>query len=210
MTHRRPLCARQHGDQIDRPALDGHYVCESCRDHVERCLAELPPLHRELESALIPTTPEGPRTSGGGEISLPIALHVAAVRYDIEDYARQLAAWIADQRGHTPPDDITVAACCAWLARHVAWITARDNAAEVVDALDALRARGLHALKPSGRRRFDLPDDRGACPAGDCDGRLTVTLNGPRSALACDLDETHRYPVDQWLDLGRDVHRQAA
>jgi hypothetical protein len=204
------LCTRIHGDGYDRPAADGLALCWSCITRMERALAEMPALYADLAHALVPRRGDAPRITGGDTTSLPINLAAAATRHDIDTYTRGLAAWVAAERGHHPPA-LGVSATCAWLTRHIEWIAAQPEAAEVADWLGDLRGRALAVISPTGRRHFTVHGDEATCLEDGCEGRLVATLDGIHSVLRCDLHpEVHVYPISEWLAFGRRLHQGSA
>lgn len=203
------LCTRIHHDGYERPSADGLTLCWSCTYRLEQALAEMPALYSDLADALTPRRGDAPRITGGDKASLPINLAAAAARHDITTYTRGLAAWVAYERGHHPPEP-AVTEVCTWLTRHATWIAAQEEAADIADWIGDLRGRALGVISPTGRRRFTLHGDGTNCLQEECDGRLVATLDGIHSTLRCDLNPGHEYPISEWLTLGRRLHADAS
>ncbi|UQX03429.1 hypothetical protein [Streptomyces sp. RerS4] len=186
------------------PSTHGSRLCRSCRQRLAEDLALLPELYSACEQVLggASRLPGHQKTTGGNARNMPFNTDAADVRADI---LAVLGAWtslvVEERPAAAPPRD--VAARSAFLARHVAWLSAHAAVGEATAELAALvrRARRLSGGDTWHRVRV------GACVREGCAGELTATLPAPGSALVpqvwCSLDEAHRWQTREWTRLGQ-------
>lgn len=111
---------------------------------------------------------------------------------------------------------------CRFVARSRDWLAAHDKADEHAVALRELATGApFRVAFPGGVRKFVLPGMGGdqylACPeeaeAEPCPGVLWTILRRDGeylpSQIACNHDETHQWPIREWMRLGRRLMRQA-
>lgn len=212
LTERADLCVAIHRDDRDRRALDGLYLCQSCRDHLERLIAEMPARYTELGHALAGgTSGGGQRVSGSASEPLPINPAAADHRAQI---AGVLASWcrlVADERGIRPPSGPEVTLTAPWLTVHVDWCAGNRWVDEMLEEMrkTAGRARGLidpDRRLPTGERCRTVDDD-----GGRCDGAIVFIQGGDEQWSArcseCGPQEAAPYLHDglsgRWVTIER-------
>jgi len=220
------LCVTDHGDD-DRRALPGLRLCPSCRDHLERDIAELPSLYIGLERVLATTGQAGQRVSGSSSEPLPINPAVADTRHQIAHDLTMWCVYVADARGLTlPVDHITDRrgktraaftepdVTAPWLVAHVDWLAAQpDTAEECPGAMRELAGRARALMQPSGARRIEIGPCRESGEGGACPGTLWATVRAEGDVRPSEIYCGHcefTKPPSEWLRFGREYQRQQA
>ncbi len=141
----------------DKPSGDG-ILCRDCLKTLERVLAEIPWLLRELDIAEAKESkfsPSGDKvTTIGGSVPMPIDLSAVDARKDLHD---KLTLWTADLSRsasitalahHTPTN------ASAWLLRHIERIRTFDAASDLMEELCACRATAKYVIDRPAERRY--------------------------------------------------------
>ena len=143
-------------------------------------------------------------------------------------------AWPVDRRvAERPPGfigpmpllavpTVRLPALCRFVARSRDWLAAHDRADIHAAQLRELAVgQAFRVAFPGGVRRFVLPGMGGNqylhCPEdvedGPCPGVLWTILRRDGdylpSHITCNHDETHTWPIREWMRLGRRLMRQA-
>lgn len=218
----RPLCVLWHKPEADgttrpRVAKDGLACCYGCYERLTRDLRDLQTLDADLVLAHGLKGPEHERTSGGEvEAALPIQEHIAELRTEI---AATLACWakvVVDEHNIRPPDSTYVPTLAAFLLIHIDWVASQPFVVDYDREVRSLRGRAFGKAFPIHRRQFpvgvcpivDIADDGDTAP---CIGTVFAVLHDADSllpaSLKCDYDPEHLWAADQWLRLGRMIHR---
>lgn len=210
MTTTPVLCPAQHRDDAPRRAADGLVLCTSCRDRLERHLAELPALHRACERMLVPSG----RANGAGPVSGTTEPSWAVS--DAPAHAREvirveLVAWtrVVLEEGPwqvAPPDTLTGMA--AWLILRTDWMAARPWADEVARTIADTRNEAWRAAYPNPIKRVRV----GECPEPGCEGELHAVVRDQDDLLPatilCDVagrdpEDPHEWTPEEWRELRR-------
>lgn len=213
---------------LPRRAADTLMLCPVHRDKLERQMAELPALHDELVNALTRSGSAG----DGKRRSTGIALDDDTVKAR-DHILMWLWSWtriVMEERGLYGPTVETPSAVATWLIQHVDWLAAKPYADEVSKNLADTWTEAMIARQANRTRRIELrlpdgtlagclaPAEGPRLPgAGEplCCGTLTALLRPADGLLpheiVCDGDDTHRWPADEWVALGkRQVRRMDA
>lgn len=190
-----PACILTHRNEPDRPrrAANG-YVCAGHRAKVERLIAEMPAVYDELGSFLTSSERREPDGHGKGHsTSTGVALNEKIIEAcsEINNELVRLCHHVSYERGTSYPDTRligqpeAVARLATWLTTQVDWLCDQPNIDETHQYLDALARDCDWLTKPSGRRRFDVPDaicraalscDVSTREVNRCEGQLVATL----------------------------------
>lgn len=206
------ICPIPHRHDSERPRSASHgFICRGCHHRLERALAELPGLFDELVHALAPGRIIGARITGTPDHALPINPAVAEHRKDI---AGKLSSWcqlVIDERGvTTAPDNDRPVNTAPWLLIHLDWLEQHDEVETFAAEVFELSSKAFSLAFPSGARRIKL----GECVEPDCPGTLSAVVRDTDDLLPsrvwCDVDESHEWPADKWISLGRQLHEGAA
>ncbi|HEX8627079.1 MAG TPA: hypothetical protein VF755_02780 [Catenuloplanes sp.] len=200
-----PRCATDPdtGDLAPRAAAPGLRLCWPCRDWLAAHLDELPAWYAELETMLTPAAAAaGEKVSGSTSPGLPINPVTVAARDDIATILISWADLVIDKRGGTPPPR-TVDAVAGYLRGCVDWLAAYPAAGDTCDEVAELVHTARRAAYPNPARRITV----GECATGECPGTMTAVLRDPDnprpSAIYCDTEPAHEWPVAQWITLRR-------
>jgi len=212
-----PSCAARGKHQSDcgsedcrgclpRRAADGLRLCVLHTDLIAEDARSVAELHAALADRLASSGLPGERTSGTRDPGLKLNDAAVEARVLIR---HTLVSWtylIAEERGVALPVD-TTAAVAAFVARHAPWLAAHSEAGSVSDELRDLVRHAYPIAYPSGTRIFDVA----GCPTEGCAGTLRAILRRTDSllptAVSCDADDTHSWPADKWLTLGRQIRK---
>jgi hypothetical protein len=194
------LCVTPHDP--DRRALPTLRLCGSCRDHLERLLAEMPALYADLGRALATTGSGGQRVSGTAAEPLPINPAVAEHRHQIQHDLVWWVVYVAQTRGIALPARSEPAVTAAWLTTHVEWLAAdRAAAEECLPVMRALAGRARGLLDPD-RRLHTGERCRVVAEEGErCEGTIAMVLgadDGWRARCShCGTQEAAAYLHDK-------------
>jgi hypothetical protein len=158
-----------------------------------------PTLDTWLGHHVAPGTGGGVKVSGSREAPVPVRLevidHAAHLRHVLTSWA-----WlIAEHRGLTYLERVTVADLAVWLGRHVAWAAGQGWIGDMCDELAGLR-RTAHGLAPW---QVQVDYLTGPCPS--CDLRALARVAG-ETYIECDL----RLGGCSGLWTDQEYHRQVA
>lgn len=193
-----------------RSAADGLRLCWPHRDRIEQDAKRAALVYDELEYVLVPPGQAQVLTSGTREIGLRLNPRAIASRTGI---VAVLAAWsklIAEERGIVPPAG-EVSAMSAFVAAHATWLSAYPAADDCVDELRELaHGEPWRVAHPSGTRVEVFSDCPGLAGEG-CPGMLRTIIRHRdakrASEIVCDVDALHRWPVQEWVNLGVQLER---
>lgn len=213
-----------------RLAADGLNLCGPHRDWLPQDATKAAELYVELTSVLAGSGHPGEKTSGTPERGAKLNPRAVEARHTIRAVLSSWCRLIAEERGIHPPKrrvvkllpmdfigpaplvwtvDDTPAAMGAYLARHADWLAAHPAASEVSEELHDLVTLAHPIAYPTGARVFPV----GPCLHHGCEGTIKAILRRVDSllpsSLVCDVDDTHTWPADQWLTLGRRLKRAA-
>lgn len=163
------------GLMCDKPSGDG-ILCRDCLKVLERVLAEVPWLLRELDVAEAKESkfsPSGDKvTTIGGSLPMPIDLSAVDARNDMRD---KLVLWVADlsRSKHVAAlvyySPITAS---AWLLRHLERIRVFDAAGDLMEEICACRAAARYVIDRPAERRY-LGECGATMPIPELDGELS-------------------------------------
>lgn len=216
------LCPLPHRNDPDRPrrARRG-LICEGhFRGLTERLADDLPILALEVEESLVRSSTPGPKVSGTREAPLP---YVEAASAALRAARSVLACWAVEVLDEHPdglhPPAPTINALCAFLGRHLEWISAQDWIGELHRELGEIRATllGAQAIKRTRLVVLGPCNERVACDVAThelvtCTGELRArvhttddTLPGTISCTGCKTE----HPSSTWRALSRRLLRGA-
>lgn len=211
-----------------RPSPDT-YLCPRCADHLEKLLAELPALLRDLEVTISRQANAGrPEQTQRGKPG-------TTVLYDPGDHASRLAdearmglsTWVrhlCEQRGYPQPYLMTARSMAVWLTSHVSAIAADEAAGDCYARMQELRhaisraidnlAKVLAGQCTATIKALDLAVHGADLAVGylerPCDAILR-TRHGDRM-IRCDECGTEYDAVEVWvanLERAREQHLTA-
>lgn len=201
---------------LPRQAADGLYLCE-IHDRVigEDALVtalRYTDLGRILTggSQALGDIVSGTKTSVGLELNE----RAAEMRAIIKHRLVAIVKMISEERGLPLPAD-RVPDLARYIAKHSRWLAAHSAAGDISDELAETASEAFHIAHPTGARRYQLKDPDGQavkCPESvddgeACPGSLWTILRRTDSLLpselACDHDNDHYVPADQWMTFGR-------
>lgn len=196
---------RQRCESCKRPFRDAR-LCWTCTDRLERRIAELPALDRELEIAETRQTALGPTSEGrAAETAVVFNPGAAVVRLE---FTATIVAWAKDWHTFTGPP--TVEGCSRVLLRSVPKIRQHETAAQLFDEIDYCSRRAWSAIDlPADRTRVKVSD----CLTVGCPGELWAHIPveeynpddpGTHATIGCDQCDTV-YPTGQWYHLGKRI-----
>lgn len=188
-----PDCAHPKTGTPDIPA-DGLLICNHHHRWAVRHLAQLPGLDADLVTASVRTHRAGDNvgyTKNGQAAGTGIVLdeHVIEAKDALRENLTRIVAFIAHERGTTPPTSGDTATVAAWIGRHTEWLSANPVAAPwwpvtVRQARDTARARA-YPTAPDGVLLGHCPEppDETDIPCGgpvryapsDYNGHATAT-----------------------------------
>lgn len=150
----------------DHPAPDTT-ICRACTWRTRQRLLDIPGLCAELDTTTakqnVTGTDLGRRSA---DIPLPLNIHAAAARHDLDTLLRHWATTIT-RNGAPRPTDTTTTGLAAHLAHHATHLAAHPDAGTLVDDLTTTTSAALRAI--------DIADIRwyaGPCPTQNCDTDL--------------------------------------
>lgn len=198
--HEPPCPSKQHSGDARPPRVDaGRTVCAACRSRVEEDLVELPGLY-ELCAYMLDLRRHHLRERVSGHRPRGIVLNdtVVTIRSDILGVLASWCALVANERGVTGPDELSIRRLSSFLAIHLTWLTEHPSAPDLVDELAELRRSADEVLRPSAGHSMEL----GRCARPGC-GRV-VRAEGhaegePPHQVRCEAG--HVWTPDQWLQL---------
>jgi hypothetical protein len=194
---------------------------------------QLADLYDEIGLRLAGSASAGEKTSGTRNPGLALDDRAVEMRDEIKAVLTSWASMICEERGWTPPaDDIVHVA--AVVVRAAPWLAAHGAAADASSELRDLVRRAYSVAYPSGSRVFEVagcpmhafvgearhclrcghPAEHGMHVQHDCDGKIRAIVRRTDSllpsSLECDTDESHTWPADRWLTLGRELRKKEA
>lgn len=193
-----PVCptTRHDGDTHPPRVAPGRMICAECRDQVEEDLVELPGLY-ELCAHMLDPRRQHIRERVSGYRPRGIVLNDAAVTIRT-DILGELASWcalVANERGVSGPDELSIRRLTSFLAVHLDWLTEHPSAPDLADELAELaRSAGEVLLRPSAGHSLEV----GRCAHPGCD-RLVRAECEPSYQVSC--EGGHVWTPDQWLLL---------
>ncbi len=196
-----PMCpSSRHDGESDPPRVAaGRMICLDCRDRVEEDLIELPGLY-ELCAYMLDLRRHHLRERVSGHRPRGIALNeaVVTIRSDILGVLASWCALVANERGVTGPDELSIRRLTTFLSIHLNWLTEHPSAPDLVDELVELSRTASEALRPSAGHSLEL----GRCARPGCDRAVRAEGHAegePPYQVSCDAG--HVWTPDQWLLL---------
>lgn len=209
------VCLSTHRTDPDRPrrAADGLRLCYGCISGMRRHLADLPVLYADVVASMPASrTADAAPVSGSREPGLPVNLAAGELRSQIEYDLYYWAQRVATDRGMRLPTSGRVVVVCDWLGRHVDWLAARQEAAEVRGVLVELTSHALRVIDPA-RPSLILGPCAETVDGEPCEGTLRASVldvDDPRpSKIWCDACTLELTP-EQWYRFGRRYHARMA
>lgn len=186
-----------------RPAVPGLRLCADCRRRLRSDLVELPALHSDCESALVPRrNPTGPRVTGSrGSTGIVLDDDALAARSAITELLASWSALVADERSVGRPARRDPRGLTAFLVTHFDWLLAHSAAGDFAEETSRTAAQARRLTCGAPALRLDL----GECVLPDCGAAMTTAPpsrggGGPRSfEVRCGAG--HSWPPHQWLRL---------
>ena len=163
-------------------------------------LDELPELYRRSELALTPPRP-GPveRVSGGLPGGITLDEDVVSARADVLSVLASWAGLVAvGPARRDAPARHAVPELCAYLVRHLDWLTGREGAGDLVAEIDALH-RALDQVDGQTREHARV---LGICLVPGCGAEVRVGPPGAGASPA-GCDAGHVTPPRDWLLVSR-------
>lgn len=195
---------------LPRRADDGLILCRHHTLLIAEDAVTAARLHDVLADQLTVTGLPGEKTSGSRNPGLKINPAVIDARIYIKVILTSWTRMIADVRGVTTPGG-DIPSLGLFVARHAVWLAAQpDTAADTSTELRDLVHGAYPLAYPSGTRIFDVAP----CPSEGCPGTLRAVLRRSDALLpasvVCSHDDSHAWPADRWLMLGRQIRGMAA
>jgi hypothetical protein len=198
-------CPGQADDRPARLAAPGLRLCDACGAKALACLAALPGLYADCETALARRPRPGLGRTGPRRrtTALPIDEAAANARSAILTVLACWSALVADERAVTRPARRQAGELAAFLGRHADWLLAHPAAGEFAAEIGAVTKAARQAVHPRNEQRVLL----GQCPHRGCAEAVFATrVSGEPSGsrdVRCDAD--HSWPPHQWLLLSRQL-----
>ncbi len=194
---------------VPRLAADGVLLCRWHLAKLGEDPVEMANLYDEIGLRLAGSGSAGEKTSGTPNRGLAINERAVETRDYIRAVLRGWAEMICEELGVTRPVD-EVRTVAEFVARHANWLAASAAAADASNELRDWVRRAYSVAYPSGSRVFEVA----GCPMHDCDGTIRAIVRRTDallpSSLVCDTDESHTWPADRWLSLGRELRKREA
>lgn len=159
----------------DKPSGDG-ILCRDCLKILERVLAEVPWLLRELDIAEAKESkfsPSGDKvTTIGGSMPMPIDISAVDARRNL---AERLALWASDLSRSKRVTALAAFApthASAWLMRHLERIRVFDAAGDLLEEICAARATAVYVIDRPAERRY-LGECGATFPIPELDGEMS-------------------------------------
>lgn len=198
-------CRGQTGDQPARLAAPGLRLCKVCSAEAVACLAALPDLYADCETALARRPRPALERAGSRRrtTALPIDEAAANARSAILAILAGWSALVADERAVTRPARRQAGELAAFLGRHADWLLAHPAAGEFAAEIGAVTQAARRAADPRNEQRILL----GRCPHRGCTETVYATrvvgeAGGSRN-VRCDAG--HSWRPHQWLLLSRQL-----
>jgi hypothetical protein len=198
-------CRGQAGDQPARLAAPGLRLCEGCGAEAMACLAALPDLYADCETALARRARPALERAGSRRrtTALPIDEAAANARSAILAILAGWSALVADERMVTRPARRQAGELAAFLGRHAGWLLAHPAAGEFAAEIGAVTQAARRAAHPRNEQRVLL----GQCPHRGClEAVFAMRVSGESGGsrdVRCDAG--HSWPPHQWLLLSRQL-----
>jgi hypothetical protein len=192
-----------------RIALRDQTLCRECAEELRSNLVELPRLHADYESALLPQhTPSHQRVRGCRQGGGPaIDEEALAARSAILGFLSAWSALVVDERGIAPPASRKPSGLAAFLLRNLSWLRTHPAVADLADEAHGLVARGHR----SAHLRRDLRMDLGQCVHTDCTATMYSAAptceGGSLREVRCTAG--HVWKPHQWLLLSRQIQQRS-